>query len=507
MADSNTNTNTQQDDNQLLKNALLKYLLGILTDNISPVEQKKVRDHIQRLGINRVDDTFSILMEDKGSLLQKNSLMKKYVQNVWEQEKEILKTKESLFIPLSEDINNLSDRLADKSAEYTEMEKKQEQLKHLDMSEISSQKIFSMGKTSYTKEDVLSFYNKYKDEQMRKDVEKIKKAEAQIKQMQAEIKQIMQAEAERNKVSENNTAKAQEVNEANKYPKTAEINDNSQSVHIEVQNTKPAETNKEAINNQQTVEVSTDNPTIRASINRKNEDITQTIGSCYNKQEEEICDFVQNKNNMTGLEQTVVSFGDDDVVIRRINGKTINLIDNKGRLNCNQLDKAGQYVSEIGRKIKAGEDIKDEDLKKANELSNKGKQGVILTILYPEQSKAITKLAQDRGLYIVDTNNAKETPKRESSEEFILDALLKDGNLSKEQENKLLEISVEIEQQRLNPENKKGNYAEQFIDKIIKSDILDKKQKVVALNAAIEAEKIENKQQQLTQNLIKGKTR
>lgn len=90
-------------------------------------------------------------------------------------------------------------------------------------------------------------------------------------------------------------------------------------------------------------------------------------------------------------------------------------------------------------------------------------------------------------------NEQQETPKR--SEEIILDEMLRAGKLTKEQEDKILEMAVFIEQKRLKEKeqgiNNETSYAEQFIDKIKDSKDFTEKQKDIALNAAIKAEKAE----------------
>lgn len=90
-------------------------------------------------------------------------------------------------------------------------------------------------------------------------------------------------------------------------------------------------------------------------------------------------------------------------------------------------------------------------------------------------------------------NEQQETPKR--SEEIILDEMLRAGKLTKEQEDKILEMAVFIEQKRLKEKeqgiNNETSYAEQFIDKIKDSKDFTEKQKDIALNAAIKAENAE----------------
>ena len=94
-----------------------------------------------------------------------------------------------------------------------------------------------------------------------------------------------------------------------------------------------------------------------------------------------------------------------------------------------------------------------------------------------------------------------ENPSNDStakpSEEMILDSLLKEGKLTREQEDKILEMAVFIENKRLKEKEMgldvKNNYAEQFIDTLAASKDFSEEQKSVALDAAIEAESVELK--------------
>ncbi len=97
---------------------------------------------------------------------------------------------------------------------------------------------------------------------------------------------------------------------------------------------------------------------------------------------------------------------------------------------------------------------------------------------------------------ISDTDNRDyNSDSTKASEEMILDALLKEGKLTKEQEDKILEMAVQIEQKRLNEKNLDGNknYAEQMIDSISVSKDLSEDQKNIALDTAVKVERMEMK--------------
>ena len=472
---------TLQNDTEKLAKALQQYLALICLGKVNPEQQKEIRKHIQRLGIERVDTAFHYLMSDQNFIVQKNDKIKDYIKRTWELEKEILKTKESLFIPLDEDIEKYADKFTEAN-KGTDKDNKIEAIKEIPS--ISPENILSIKSSS--KQDLLSVLHQEKAKERLKKLEKIKKAEEEIQNIQSEIKQMSKITEEKQnqeRQTQNNQVEIpQEVQNKSDKQQTADVTispENTVNIRKEETNIKHPVTND-------------DNIQIRISQTRKDIDTTQILGSCYNGQGDKIGSFVQNKQDTTGIEQTMITFTDkESAIIRRKEGKVVAVLGSKGeKLDCIQLDNAGQYISEIGRKIEAGEEINNEDLKKAKDFTNNGEQGVILTVLYPEQSLAISKLAKDRG---IETEKTQENKNAKSSEEFILDKLLKDGNLTKEQENKLLEISIEVEQQRLNEKNKKGNYAEQLIDKIVKGDFLNQQQKDIALNAAIEAEKTENK--------------
>ena len=78
-----------------------------------------------------------------------------------------------------------------------------------------------------------------------------------------------------------------------------------------------------------------------------------------------------------------------------------------------------------------------------------------------------------------------------SSEEKILDAMLKNGGLTAAQEAELLEAAIAVEQERLSGAIKNGNFAESLINKIKDSTLLSDDQKSQLLNFAAEAEKEE----------------
>ena len=78
-----------------------------------------------------------------------------------------------------------------------------------------------------------------------------------------------------------------------------------------------------------------------------------------------------------------------------------------------------------------------------------------------------------------------------SSEEKILDAMLKNGGLTAAQEAELLEAAIAVERERLSGAIKNGNFAESLINKIKDSTLLSDDQKSQLLNFAAEAEKEE----------------
>ncbi len=120
-----------------------------------------------------------------------------------------------------------------------------------------------------------------------------------------------------------------------------------------------------------------------------------------------------------------------------------------------------------------------------------------------EQDKQSLQSGEILNTYSNDGNSAVQTPQAtiikeekefKPSEEVILDALLREGKLTREQEDKILEMATFIEQKRLKEKElgleTQNNYAEQFIDKIAASKDFSEDQKSVALDAAIKADNI-----------------
>lgn len=91
--------------------------------------------------------------------------------------------------------------------------------------------------------------------------------------------------------------------------------------------------------------------------------------------------------------------------------------------------------------------------------------------------------------------NQPEKNNSASSEEKILDYMIKNGKLSVDQENLLLDVAIQVEKERLENEKNgiqnKGSYAESFIDKIKDDKNFSTTQKDLMLNAGIKAEKME----------------
>jgi len=81
------------------------------------------------------------------------------------------------------------------------------------------------------------------------------------------------------------------------------------------------------------------------------------------------------------------------------------------------------------------------------------------------------------------------------SEEIILDEMLRAGKLTREQEDKILEMAIFIQEKRAKEKEQgiqsESSYAEQFIDQIKDSKDFSDEQKDIALNAAIKAESME----------------
>lgn len=78
-----------------------------------------------------------------------------------------------------------------------------------------------------------------------------------------------------------------------------------------------------------------------------------------------------------------------------------------------------------------------------------------------------------------------------SSEEGIVNDILKSRSLTPEKEEKLFELAIEVEKDRLNNNGNMGNFAEQLVNKAIKSNAFSEKELGVILNAAVKAEKEE----------------
>lgn len=178
-------------------------------------------------------------------------------------------------------------------------------------------------------------------------------------------------------------------------------------------------------------------------------------------------------------------------------------IDGKEIADAQEVQNQLLQARKVFNKIVANEEVSNEDLISAYQ-SVQGNQFKIYDGMYAltktislkakEYEQSQQKNEEIKTMPEVSVKNEQqETPKR--SEEIILDEMLRAGKLTKEQEDKILEMAVFIEQKRLKEKeqgiNNETSYAEQFIDKIKDSKDFTEKQKDIALNAAIKAEKAE----------------
>lgn len=178
-------------------------------------------------------------------------------------------------------------------------------------------------------------------------------------------------------------------------------------------------------------------------------------------------------------------------------------LDGKEIADAQQIQDQLLQARKVFNKIASNEEVSNEDLISAYQ-SVQGNQFRIYDDMYAltktislkakEYEQSQQKNEEIKTMPEVSVKNEQqETPKR--SEEIILDEMLRAGKLTKEQEDKILEMAVFIEQKRLKEKeqgiNNETSYAEQFIDKIKDSKDFTEKQKDIALNAAIKAEKAE----------------
>lgn len=178
-------------------------------------------------------------------------------------------------------------------------------------------------------------------------------------------------------------------------------------------------------------------------------------------------------------------------------------LDGKEIADAQQIQDQLLQARKVFNKIASNEEVSNEDLINAYQ-SVQGNQFRIYDDMYAltktislkakEYEQSQQKNEEIKTMPEVSVKNEQqETPKR--SEEIILDEMLRAGKLTKEQEDKILEMAVFIEQKRLKEKeqgiNNETSYAEQFIDKIKDSKDFTEKQKDIALNAAIKAEKAE----------------
>lgn len=178
-------------------------------------------------------------------------------------------------------------------------------------------------------------------------------------------------------------------------------------------------------------------------------------------------------------------------------------LDGKEIADAQQIQDQLLQARKVFNKIASNEEVSNEDLISAYQ-SVQGNQFRIYDDMYAltktislkakEYEQSQQKNEEIKTMPEVSVKNEQqETPKR--SEEIILDEMLRAGKLTKEQEDKILEMAVFIEQKRLKEKeqgiNNETSYAEQFIDKIKDSKDFTEKQKDIALNAAIKAENAE----------------
>ncbi len=178
-------------------------------------------------------------------------------------------------------------------------------------------------------------------------------------------------------------------------------------------------------------------------------------------------------------------------------------LDGKEIADAQQIQDQLLQARKVFNKIASNEEVSNEDLISAYQ-SVQGNQFRIYDDMYAltktislkakEYEQSQQKNEEIKTMPEVSVKNVQqETPKR--SEEIILDEMLRAGKLTKEQEDKILEMAVFIEQKRLKEKeqgiNNETSYAEQFIDKIKDSKDFTEKQKDIALNAAIKAENAE----------------
>ncbi|MBO5442976.1 MAG: hypothetical protein J6A33_04225, partial [Alphaproteobacteria bacterium] len=154
-----------------------------------------------------------------------------------------------------------------------------------------------------------------------------------------------------------------------------------------------------------------------------------------------------------------------------------------------------QGREEVSDTVSAPEQEVQEEQVTPEPVQEQGKEEVSDTVSASEQE------VQVKPLTVVDkysdTVSATSGIDNRPSEEVILDTLLKEGKLTKEQEDKILEMAIFIEEKRANDKllgkDATDNYAEQFLDNIIESKDFNNEQKDVVLNAAVQAESMELK--------------
>ena len=196
-------------------------------------------------------------------------------------------------------------------------------------------------------------------------------------------------------------------------------------------------------------------------------------------------------------------------IIKDNKGKIVKIatLDGADYADAQKIEQQMSVASEVFNKIKSNEAVSNEDLMSAYNFIEQDQLGVCDGM--HALKKTITDKAQEyqknqstedaKGEYPKDLSETIPLTKdpQMPSEEIILDEMLRAGKLTREQEDKILEMAVFIEQKRLKEKelgiSDEKSYAEQFIDKIKDSKDFSESQKDVALNAAIKAENIEKK--------------
>ena len=176
-------------------------------------------------------------------------------------------------------------------------------------------------------------------------------------------------------------------------------------------------------------------------------------------------------------------------------------LDGKEIADAKTINQEYSNVMSTFNDILGGKDVNNENIQKAYATIQNDQFNIYEDGLQQVISNAARQHVKNEEISVQkeDTDKSNEeisvqkedTDKR--SEEIILDEMLKEGKLTKEQEDKILEMAILIEQKRIEEKGAhvENNYAEQFIDKLKDSNDFSNEQKDMALNAAIKAENAE----------------